>query len=98
LIQLQITGQIAEVQAFVNYISEQPYFDVDEREEEKGHDYYALTCDVKTNLLKPSLRTFHELHITTEDQQKVVIALLDAKVKREGRQTIVSGRSYDIFS
>jgi hypothetical protein len=98
LLQLQITGQIAEVQAFVHYLEEQPYFAVEEKEEEKGYDYFSLACDVKTSLLKPSLRTFHELHIVTADQQKVVLALLDAKVEKEGDKTIVSGLGYDIFA
>jgi hypothetical protein len=98
LIQLNVMGQVSEVQAFVQYLGEQPYFEVDEREEESGYDYFSLHCEVKTSLLKPSLRTLHELHIVTADQKKIVIALQDAKMKRNGKKTIITGISYDIFA
>jgi hypothetical protein len=100
MIQLQITGEVAEVQAFVHYLREQPMFQVEEKEEENGydHDYFSLTCEVKTNLLKPSLRTVHKVHLVTPDRKNMVIELLDAKVQKVGSSVTITGRSYDIFT
>lgn len=100
MIQLQITGEVAEVQAFVHYLREQPMFQVEEKEEEKryDHDYFSLTCEVKTSLLKPSLRTVHKVHLVTPDRKNMVIELLDAKVQKVGSSVTVTGRSYDIFT
>ncbi|WP_028777754.1 hypothetical protein [Shimazuella kribbensis] len=98
MIQLQVTGQTAEVQAFVQYLGEQPYFEVVEQEEEKGYEYFSLRCEVTTNLLKPSLRTLHKVHLVTPDRKNVVIELLDAKVQKVGSSVTITGRNYDIFS
>jgi hypothetical protein len=98
LIHLQIAGEVAEVQAFVHYLRVQPLFQVEEKEEERGYDKFSLTCEVKTNLLKPSLRTLHKVHLVTPDRKNMVIELLDAKINKVGSCVTITGRSYDIFT
>jgi hypothetical protein len=98
MMEMKLDGQKAEVQAFVRYLEAQPYFELDVREEEQGYDQFTLWCALKTSLLKPSLRSVHEVEITTEDQQKIKFTLLDAKVEKVGGKMTITGLNYDVFA
>jgi hypothetical protein len=98
MIQVTICGELPEVNAFVHYLKEQPFFKVEMGIDEVQGKQAQLELELTTTLLKPSLRKLHTVQMITKDYQKVVIELLDAEVKKEGEVVTITGLNYDIFA
>ncbi|MDQ0416098.1 uncharacterized protein Smg (DUF494 family) [Croceifilum oryzae] len=102
MLQLNISGQSPEIQAFVSYLKEQALFDV--QKEEMVHeavdstDTEIIKLDVATNLLKPTVRKMVIVKLTTVQGKEFDIALLDSMSFKSGDLTIVRGKNYDIFA
>lgn len=97
MIQVNLCGEVAEVHAFVNYLEEQPIFKVEPKSAEDRDQLVYQELTLTTSLLKPSLRKLHTVQLVSEDYQKIVIVLMDAEVKQEGKVVTITGLNYDIF-
>ncbi len=98
MIQVTLCGELAEVDAFVHYLEEQPVFQLEKGTVEERDKQVYQEISLSTSLLKPSLRKLHSVQMITEDYQKIVIELLDAEVKQEGEVITIKGLNYDIFA
>lgn len=98
MLTFQVKGPNEEVKAFLKHFEMQPYYQIMQNEEEELESNTIQFRFLQT-LLKPSLRQSFWVELTTLDQEKVRIHLLDGDVVNMGNGcTLIYGKNYDIFA
>lgn len=101
MLQVNISGKSAEIHAFVSYLKEQAFFQVNQNETKQEvvgiDEMETVSLDLTTNLLKPTIRKVFTVKMKTDEGKEFNIVLLDGVYFKVGESTIIKGKNYDIF-
>lgn len=101
MLQVNISGKSAEIHAFISYLKDQAFFQVNQKETNQevveSNEIETMSLDLTTNLLKPTIRKVFTVKMKTDEGKEFDIVLLDGVYFKVGESTIIKGKNYDIF-